>query len=65
MLEKFLRNVKSVNMRNDVAAFHIIVFRPSTERLLPFLALVPKVSENAGFKVEMAYTHFNKSYTKS
>lgn len=65
MLEKFLRNVKSVNTRNDVAAFHIIVFPPSTERLLAFLALVPKVLENAGFKVEMVYTHLEKIYTKS
>lgn len=65
MLEKFLRNVKSVNTRNDVAAFHIIVFPPSTERLLAFLALVPKVLENAGFKVEMAYTHLEKNYAKS
>ena len=65
MLEKFIRNVKSINTRNDVAAFHIIVFPPSTERLLAFLALVPKVLENAGFKVEMAYTHLEKHYAKS
>lgn len=65
MLEKFLRDVKSVNTRNDVAAFHIIVFPLSTERLLAFLALVPKVLENAGFKVEMAYIHLDKNYTKS
>ena len=65
MLEKLLRNVKSVNTRNDVAAFHIIVFPPSTEKLLAFLALVPKVLENAGLKVEMAYTHLEKNHTKS
>ena len=65
MLEKFLRNVKSVNTRNDVAAFHIIVFPPSTERLLAFLVLVPRVLENAGFKVEMAYSHLEKNSAKS
>ena len=65
MLGKFLRNVKSINMRNYVTAFHIIVFLPSTERLLAFLALVPKVLENAGFKVETVYTHLEKNYAKS
>ena len=64
MLEKFLCNVRSINMRNYVADFHI-VFPPSTERLLAFLALVPKVLENAGFKVEMAYTHLEKNYAES
>ena len=64
MLEKFLRNVKSINMRNYVAVFHI-VFPPSTERLSAFLTLVPKVLENAGFKAKMAYTHLEKNYAKS
>jgi len=46
-----------------VAAFHFVIFPPSTERLLAFLAPVPKVLENAGLKVEMGYTHLEKNYT--
>lgn len=65
MLEKFLRNLKSINTRNDVAVFHVIVYPPPTERLFLFLEEVPKVLANAGFKVEIGYTHLEKKTAKS
>lgn len=64
-MEKLLRNLKSINTRNDVDAFHLIVYPPSVENLWTFLEVVPKVVRSAGFKVEMAFTHLEKKPTRS
>lgn len=58
-LERFFRNVRSMNIRNSIDVFHIIVF-PCRKGVMSFLEMVPKVATSSGLKVELAYTHYTK-----
>ena len=53
-----------INSRNDVSAFHAVVY-PPTERVLWFVQTIPEVFQSSGFKVEMACVHLGKKPTKS
>lgn len=63
-LERFFRNVRSMNIRNSIDIFHVVVF-PSKKGIMPFLEIVPKVATSSGMRVEFAYTHYTEKLQRS
>ena len=56
ILQKFLRNIKSINTRQNVDIYHIIVF-PRPAKLMESTEFVPRTLKNGGLTCEIGYIH--------
>ena len=56
ILQKFLRNIKSINTRQNVEIYHIIVF-PCPVTIMESMEFVPRTLQNGGLTCEIGYVH--------
>lgn len=56
ILQKFLRSIKSINTRQNVDIYHIIMF-PCPDKIMESMEFVPRTLQNGGLTCEIGYVH--------